>query len=363
MEQELIVTIDPGTALAVFTSQDENGKPNGADALLAKIRGYIDAFEPDISTAKGRAEVASMAFKVAKAKTALEAEGKKLADAQKEVPKKIDACRKLIKDTLDSWRDEVRQPLTAWEMAEEARKKAHLDAIGHMNFLTSPTNEIGQPYDAKTLRECLAWVKAVKIGPHCEEFEAEYARAKDISIQQLENTIAAREKYEAEQIELARLRKEAEERAARDREEEIARKAAQEAEERAMAAAKAEAEKAEAAARAEREKIEAAAKAEREAAERRELQLRLDAEAAELRAKEAEAEALRTEGRLRREAEEQAAAEAAATAAREADREHRAAINRSAVEAFVSGGISDDIAKLVVTLIAKKAIPHVSISY
>ena len=41
----------------------------------------------------------------------------------------------------------------------------------------------------------------------------------------------------------------------------------------------------------------------------------------------------------------------------------RRAINRAALDAFVQGGMTEECAKLAVTLIAKKAIPAVSITY
>lgn len=41
----------------------------------------------------------------------------------------------------------------------------------------------------------------------------------------------------------------------------------------------------------------------------------------------------------------------------------QAAINRAALEAFVQGGMTEECAKLAVTLIVKKSIPAVSIAY
>lgn len=349
MENEL-VTIPRDTAMQVFTTE------NALDPFLARIRKEIDAFVPDMNTASGRKEIASMAYKVVRSKTYLEGVGKALADEAKQIPKKIDASRKLIRDTLDGWRDEVRAPLDQWEAAEEARIKRHSDAIGYMNFLTSPTNEIGQPYSAATLRECLAWVESVKIGQHCDEFEAEYARAKDASISALRETIAKREVYEAEQVELAALRKQAEERAARDRDEALQREAAEAAKREAEQAAERQRLEAERAAAAEIARIEAIAKAERDAAEQREMEAKAAIERAEQRAAE-------TEARIKREADEQRAREAAEQAAREADTQHKAGVNRAAVAALVEGGIAEDIAKAVIVLIARKQIPAVTINY
>ena len=67
-------------------------------------------------------------------------------------------------------------------------------------------------------------------------------------------------------------------------------------------------------------------------------------------------------GERQRQIDEQARIEREAKA-READKAHKAAINRAALDAFVSGGMTEECAKLAVTLIAKKAIPAVSITY
>lgn len=359
----LALTVPESKALAFFTT------PNAVDPVLAAIRKEIDGFAADVKTPKGRKEIASMAHKISQSKSYLESVGKELAAAQKEIPKKIDASRKVIRDTLDQWRDEVRAPLTGWEEAEERRVERHKAAIETLLSVldTSATDT------AVEMRAGLNYVDAFVIGPACEEFEADYARAKDKVRAGLIDAIAKAEKREAEQAELARLRKEAAEREARERDERIAREAAerarQEAERKAAeeiapgAAALDEKEAIEAKARAEREEAErrereTALKAEEEriAAERRELELRRQAEEAERRAAEAEA-------RAKCETEEARAREEREAAARQADKAHRAKINRAALAAFVDGGLSDEAALIAVTLIAKRAIPNVTISY
>jgi len=91
--------------------------------FLAQIRAEIDAFVPDVSTKKGRDAIASMAYKVAKSKTALDGLGKELVAELKQIPALIDAERKRMRDTLDAWRDEVRKPVDDWE-AEQAAIEA-----------------------------------------------------------------------------------------------------------------------------------------------------------------------------------------------------------------------------------------------
>lgn len=329
-----LVTLPAGDALAVFTS------PDAIDPILARVRAEIDAFVPDISTTKGRKEVASIAHKVAKAKTFLDDAGKKLADQQKEIPKKIDATRKRIRDTLDAWKDEVRAPLTQWEEAEEARIETHKKALSDLSAMADVSG-----LSATQINDRLAAADAVLVGEHCEEYLAQYVAIKDSTIKSLREAHAKQITHEEEQAELARLRAEEAARKAREREEQIAREAAEHA--RKDAEAKAEAD---------RKKAEAEANAARNAAEKRELELKLQAEAAERRAAEAEAKA-------KREAEQKAAREAEETAKREADKTHRAKINKAALDALMREGISEDVAKQVITLIAQRAVPHISIGY
>lgn len=81
------------------------------------------SFVPDITTAKGRKEIASLAYKVAQTKTYLDGLGKDLVAELKEIPKLIDANRKTVRDRLDELKAKARQPLTDYE-EEQARIKA-----------------------------------------------------------------------------------------------------------------------------------------------------------------------------------------------------------------------------------------------
>lgn len=325
------------TALAVYTA------PAGIDPYLQQIRQEIDAFEPDVSTKKGRDAIASIAHKVARSKVALDNIGKQLVDELKDVPRKIDAERKRMRDLLDQWKDDVRRPLTEWEGAEEARVVAHKNAVQGLNSHALGLGDL----TAAQIRARIEVLNGTAVGPQWEEFEAEAHRVKAQTLETMSEALAAREKHEAEQAELARLRAEAAERAQRE---------------------------AEAKAQAEREAITRREQEAKAAAERRELELKLAAE----RAEREKAEALRREQEAKAEAERKAAeaveaekrrvaalaaAEAAEAKRREADKQHKAQINRAAVQALVDGGVSEDCAKAVITLIAKKAIPAVSITY
>lgn len=351
VDQGLVAVPKQSDAMVIFSVADASG----VDPLLAMIRARIDAFvAPDLKTAKGRKEIASFAHKIAQSKTALEEVGKALADEAKSIPKKIDASRKKVRDTLDQWRDEVRAPLDKWEADEEARVANHTSSIETIRNRIQSANHSNLTLEM--LRAMLAVTETVEIGKCCEEFEDEYRMAKTSAIAALSGAIGLREKYEADQAELAKLRAEADARAAKDRAEAEAKAAAEAAQKAQEAREREETQRTAAEAERQRVAVEAAAKAERDAAERREIELRQQAERAERLAAE-------TEARIKREAKEAADRAAAETAAREADKAHKTKVNRAAVVALVGGGVPEDVARTVVTLIAKRSIPAVTISY
>lgn len=329
------------TALQVYSSA------NGLDPFLQKIREEIDSFVPDVATRKGREAIASIAYKVARSKAALDNVGKELVAELKEVPKKIDAERKRMRDLLESWQDEVRKPLTEWEQAEEARKAKHQAGIDQINLRLECRD-----LDAAELKSNIAWLEGMVIGAEWEEFETEAARAKDKALAELREALTAREKYEAELAELAELRRKQAEQEQKDREARIAQEAAEKAQREA----------------------EAKAQAERDAAAHRERELELQAERAKRAELEAQQRAEQAERDAQRRAEEAAAAERqrqadeqarieAEAKAREADVAHKKSINNEALAAFIAGGMPEECAKQAITLIAQRKIPHIQISY
>lgn len=358
-------------ALAVFRT------PKGLDPFLAKIREEIDGFIPDVTTRKGREAIASIAHKVARSKTALDNVGKELVAELKEVPKLIDAERKRVRDTLDAWKDEVRKPLDDWEAAEAARVAKLQGGIDWFNLRATENADL----DSTELKATIAEVERITVGEKWEEFEAEAHRAKAAAVESLTAQLAKRLKHEADQAELAKHRAEAEERAQKDHEEQIRKEAA----ERATREAEEKAQR-------ERDEREQKARDEQAAAERRELDLKLQAETAERQRLEAEqrerqanvdriaaeerAEDERNQAVLRqsqaveqaaqaerqRQADEQAEQKRQA-AARQADNEHKSKVLKAAKEAFVGMNISEELAKAIVLKIASGEVPNVTISF
>jgi len=356
--QELITIPSPQTALQVFSTE------GGIDPLIERVRERVADLPTDISTAKGRAELRANAFLITRTKTALEARGKELAAEQKLIPGRIDACRRRTWAALEAIHDAYRRPLTEWEDAEKARKARHRAEIDRIYAL---------PKDSATADEIAATIDSAEgiiIGADLKEFTAEYAVAKDTALRELRAKLAERLRLDAEEAERARHLQEAQERAAREREDRIRAEAV--AAERARAERDAAEERArvERGAAAERHRVEmevaraeAAARAEREAADRRERELREAAESDRRRAVDAERRAAEAEQRAREEAKAEADRIAAEAKRREDDTRRRAKVEREAVAALVADGIAEDIAKRAFALIARRAVPHVSIAY
>lgn len=352
------------------TALDVYSKPGGLDPWLDKIRAEVTGHEPDLKTKKGRDAIASLAFKVRKVKTALDGIGKEQVDRLKEIPKKIDAERKRMRETLDALADEVRAPLDQWEQAEEERQQRHQQGVEWFRLRADESRDL----DADELRTTIADVQARAVDESWEEFEPEAHRVKARAIEALQQALATREKHDADQAELARLRAETAAREQKDREERIAREAAEKAQREANERAQAERD---AAARREAEAREAADKArlEAELADQRRIAAEQQAEIDRAAAAERERVAAEQAERDRIQAAEDArqaeikrqadakAAEEAETARREADKAHKASINRAALDAFVLCGMPPDCAKRAVTLIAKGLIPNIRITY
>jgi hypothetical protein len=381
-EQQLAVVPPQENAMAVFSAE------KGLEPWLQKIRLEIDGFTPDISSRKGRDAIASMAYKVARSKTALDDVGKKLVADLKEIPKKIDAERKRVRDTLDAWQEEVRRPLNEWQAKEDARVDAHNSVIGEIKLF----GEIIEGLSAEDLEQCIQKVEAIVIGEHLEEFEAEAARAKDQVLAKLRPALATRKSLDAELAEIAKFNAEKAIREQQERDAEIARAAVAEAQRVAAAAAQAERD---AAARREQSLKDQAEQAMRDAAqkardaeaevERQRLQLQLQAEQSARAAEQAETNRIAAEQRAeqqRVDAEQRQAAaveqarldeiarqKAAAdeiyrqNVAREADKAHKGAIYKAAKEAFIKHGLNEECARLAVKLVASNLIPAFSIKY
>ena len=330
------------------------------DSTIAKIREEAKYLPVDMTVRKNREEVARFAYKIARSKTAVDKAGATLKAEYAEIPKKIDANRRVYKEAFERLQEEVRSPLNQWEQEEKERKMAHELKIDWLNNW----NDQLEHAPSEIIKQRMAEVEAVEMGESWQEYEAEAARAKDKALVGLRELMASTEQREAEQAELEQLRKAAAEQAQKDREAQIAREAAEQARKEAEQAAKVEREKAE------RDRIAAEMAAEQakrdlELAEQRRIaqenQAKLDAIEAEKRAT-AQAEAAR-QAELDRQAAEAKRIEDERLK-READTEHKGAINRQALADLVEhADITEEQAKLVIKCIVKGLIANVVINY
>lgn len=366
--QTQLVVIEPTAAVTLFTEGD------GIDAMLTDIRKQAASLVPDVTTAKGRKEIASVAYAVAKTKTYLDGLGKELTAQYKAIPARIDANRKVIRDTLDALKDEVRAPLTQYEEAEVARVEALQARLARLNELGSNASiEI----TAADLQFLLTEVEQTALDDSWQELLPQATVAKELATKRLGEALATRQKYEAEQAELEELRKKQAEQERIDRERLIAEQARLQEENRQRLEREA----------AQHRELEAQRQA--QAAQQAAEQARRDAEASELARQQAEARRIAEaeEAELRRQKAERnaalhaeaVAAQAAeqerqriaeeqrlkeeADAARAADVEHRSTINQSILMDLMGLGIEEDKAVTLIKHIANNKIAHLTINY
>lgn len=378
-----LITI-PANPVALFTDDKQFGE------FYQRIKREVETFVPDLSSDKGRKEVASMSFKVTKAKTALDAAGKTLTeDARKQIDK-VNAARRTIWDQLDTLAKEVRKPLTEWEEREAKRVER---CEGVIRLLRAQA-VVSFNETADDVRGRLASVRATPIEEdEFLDFHTIAISLKATALEALEAAVIRLTQEEADRAELERLRAENAAREQREAEArdaaETARLDAEQAEREAEAvrlANVAEARAAEAEAQriadaAERARLDAIGQAEEKAARERaeseaaaaEEMRRLRAEHdAELAAAERERDAAIAEQQRQEDERKRLDATQAAQAeqqrredeARTQDRAHRSKLMGEAKDALMASlNLSERSAKQIVLSICAGDIPHISMRF
>ncbi|EOI6457450.1 cell envelope biogenesis protein TolA [Yersinia enterocolitica] len=329
----LSIVIEPKNALAVFT------QPDHIESILQQVEKEVNSFVPDVSTKKGRDAIASLGLKVAKTKTYLDGLGKDLVTEYKEVPKKIDASRKTVRDRLDALKEKVLLPKLEFE-AEQERLKLEAERIAAEEAYSAMWQEAHDMDAAITIRI------------------AERAAAKkeaDHEMALLMNDAFDRDaKAKADEVE--RLRKAHEEFIANEAAEKVKREVEEKAKRDVEAAEQRERDAKLAQERAEREKREATELAERNriAAEQKAERDKQEAIAAEQRKAQEEADRIKREAQQKEDtrlAEEKRIADEAAALA--ANIEHQKSINNQVIAILTKAGISPECAKACVIAIVK----------
>ncbi|EPZ0753323.1 hypothetical protein ACXJK9_004136 [Yersinia enterocolitica] len=328
----LSIVIEAKNALAVFT------QPDHIESILQQVEKEVNSFVPDVSTKKGRDAIASLGLKVAKTKTYLDGLGKDLVTEYKEVPKKIDASRKTVRDRLDALKEKVLLPKLEYEaeqerIAAEAAYAAMWQEAHEMDASITAERLVKKESDhemALLMNDAFDRTQADK--------KAEDERLQKERDDRIAAEAAAKVKRDAD------LAAQQEREASARREAELKLQAEQAERDRVALALKAEQDKKDAIAKAEREKQEAIA------AEK--LKAQQESERVQREAKQKEDARLAEEKRVADEA-----------AKRAADVEHRRTINRQAVADLIANGLPEDCAQKCVAAIAKNLISSVRITY
>lgn len=340
--QEIMVVVRDNPGIVLLDQQR-------FEEFYERIKAETEKLDVDLTTQKGRDAIASMAFKVAKTKTAIDAAGKVLKEDAQATVTKVDAARKLIRDRLDALKDEVRKPLTEWEEAEAARVQSVETVLATVRAWANVTTE----ETSADIQSRIGEARSIEFAPDTfRDREGEAALTRDSTILALERALERIKREEDDRAELDRLRAEAQARIEAEAEAQAKASAEADAKRAAEAEAAREAEIAKRAEDAARAAAEAKANAERVAVER----AHSDALATEKRrADEAEAAARAERAR--------AEAEARATAEREADRAHRGKVMGDAKAAIMAFGVTEKVAKAIVLAIKADEIPNVSIRF
>jgi colicin import membrane protein len=310
---DLVTVSNTTDALVVFGGDN-------VSKMLADLENEVSSVVPDLSTAKGRKEIASLAYKVSQSKTALDGLGKDLIFDWNKMVKSVNSERKEIRDRLDALRDSVKAPLVEWQRVEDEKV-----AIAELEKAVLEAHEIALPENDLFDRE-----------REMARKEAEAEIAAEAQRQQEESKRVESERAEREST----LVKEAEERAIKQAEENSLLE--KERNRLQIAEAKASEE------RAIRDKEDAA----RAFEERRILDIK------------------QAEDRVRQEAYDSEQArllavkqEAERAELKAADKNHRAGINNEILASLVNIGASEALAKTIITSSAKGLINHLTINY
>lgn len=349
----------------------------GMNALILKIKAEVKDFKADIATKEGRAEIISMAFKIAKCKAPIENLASELKEDSRKLIDGVNAQWNRYKKEMDTLRDEIRKPVDEIEAEEKRILQEKNDRLAKMaQRLLRKDNDyrysVSLGEAVSVFDEIKNDIEKVKQLLNFEwgDFAFKAEKTANEIIADLDQRAIDAKKYEAEQAELQQLKKEKDEREKKDREEQIAREAVEKARIEAEAREK----------RIEQEKIDAENRAKE--AERLRIEQAKIAEnnriLAEKKAKEdaekAVADAIEKE---RNRVESEKRKEAEALEKRESNKKHQAKIHNEALEVIdlkislhfpieileENTDLIKKTAKAIIEAIARGEVPHIQINY
>lgn len=324
---------------------------------IEEVKEYSN-FLPDVSTDEGYQKSKRVSLDIGKILTTLEKTRKDKKAYFIEGGKAVDAQAKAIAKKLEEMQfphKEAYKELDNLKKAREAERKQKLeDRVSYIRNLPemlseSSSDEIKQAMNHLMTETCEDFY----------EFTAAALKARNESQKQLADLFSKTLQAEKDAEELAKLRAEQAKREQEEREKAIADAARLEAENKAKKAQEAiELEKQRAIEQEEKAK-QALIDAEK-AAEQAEKQRVIDAQLAEEK-RLADIEAAKQAEILRQ--QQQAEAERLEAEKREANKKHQAKIHNAILKVLFDNGISEEDAKTMITLAAKKQLPNLTINY
>jgi len=323
------------------------------DEFRAKLNEVKEAcsFIPDVSTDEGYKKSRRISLDVGKVLTALEKARKDKKAHTLELGRAIDSDAKRIAAELEELQLPHKAAYKELDNLKKEREQRRKDELEERVRTIRELPEAMQDSDSSGLKMALESLQEEECLDFYE-FTEQALKARNASKESLAKMFADKLKQEKDAAELAELRKKQAEQEQKDRDERIAREAAAQAEQEAADAKAAEQRAIDLAAAAvrQRDAVEVEAKWQADLAEERRI-------AAEAQAKIA-AEQAAENARKAKEAAEQAENEK-----REANKKHVGKIRKEAKESLMALGIDEAMAKKVVLAIHNGDIKNVSINY
>lgn len=190
--------LTPENAIALF--QGENAVEQ-IKSVLAMVDTAVEEADKDVTTKKGRDEIRSLAFKIARTKTTLDSVGKAQVDEIKARTSSIDRLRKACRDHLDALKAKVMQPVVDFEAREAKRVDAHERELSRIQALGVVV--VGTALDTLTLRrEELDGYKIDSLEEFSERGQEIIATAQE----KIAMAIEAEEAAQAQRKEIERLK-------------------------------------------------------------------------------------------------------------------------------------------------------------
>lgn len=188
--------------------------PGGTDHLIEIVEAEVKAFleTMDTETEEGRKEIRKFSRRIGSSQTGIDTMKKEFTEARRKEIADINAEGKRFMDRMDEFKERINAPLEEWQRKENARLDGHKEALAAINNLVEECRGQASEFIQGRLDAMPDMLKR-----EWQEFDQLAVEASDRVTGALVQLLDETKTREAEQAELARLRKEADERAAADR--------------------------------------------------------------------------------------------------------------------------------------------------